>query len=420
MWLIYNIIQLFLLPFFVLALPLILLLRPAKSRNFFQRLGIGLIPAAIEPETPVIWIHALSVGEVLSVYPLVQALRRKRPDAVIVFSATTASGRELAGRRITPLGVDVISSPLDILPVVLRFLKRIRPDLFILVETDFWPNLIYSLHYQKIPALLVNGRISQKSMQSYNRFSFFFNPMFRRFSKICMQTAEDADNMLSLGLDREVIQTPGNLKYALAETATDSIRKSVLQAANEHLLLLCGSTHPGEETILLDVFCILKDSYQDIHLAIAPRDISRAKEIGASAHDKGLKVGYYSTDTHAETDCLVIDTIGDLQNLYPVADIAFIGGSMVNLGGHNPLEAVRHGVPTVFGPYMDNFSEISKELLDHEASFQVQDKDSLRHVLEQLIVSYSFRRKTGEKGAACFRQHQDVITNHLAIIEKYL
>lgn len=420
MWLIYNTIQLLLSPLILLALPFVLFLRPSKSKNLFERLGIGLQPVAKTPETPVVWIHALSVGEVVSVFPLVQALRKKHPDMIIVFSSTTASGRELAASRIARLGIDVISSPLDLLPVVLLFLKRLRPDLFILVETDFWPNLLYSLHDRNIPALLVNGRISQKSMQSYNRFSFFFKPMFKKFTKICMQTSEDSSSMLSLGIDQEVIQTPGNLKYAIAEATTDNHPRTPLKKVKGHLLILCGSTHPGEEFVLIDAFCTLRNEYPHIRLAIAPRDISRTKEIEDAAKDRGLKVGCYSKDAHFGQDCLIIDTIGDLQYLYPVADIAFIGGSMVDLGGHNPLEAARHGVPTIFGPYMDNFSEISKDLLEQEASFQVTGKDTLQQVLETLIVSESFRRNTGKKGATCFIRHKDVIANHLAIIEKYL
>lgn len=235
-----------------------------------------------------------------------------------------------------------------------------------------------------------------------------------------MQTTEDSVTMLSLGVDREAIQTPGNLKYAMSDSSSDSSPRPTLKPQKVGLLILCGSTHPGEETILLDVFCRMKNTHPDIHLAIAPRDISRSKEIGDSAHGKGLKTAYYSTAPDAVPDCLIVDTLGDLQYLYPVADIAFIGGSMVDLGGHNPLEAARHGVPTVFGLYMDNFSEITRELLDQKASFQVEGEDSLQEVLETLVVSDSLRTNTGEKGAACFSRHKDVIADHLAIIEQYL
>ncbi len=420
MRLVYNILQLLAAPLLLLALPL-LLFRPNKRHRLLQRLGRDLP----RPETcsgRVIWIHALSVGEVTSALPLVRALRAELPQATLIFSATTTSGRELAEARVGPLVNNVIAFPLDILPVVRHFIKRIAPDLFILVETDFWPNLLFELSAKTVPTVLVNGRISARSMRSYQRFAPLFRPLFNQFELLCMQTADAAAAMRRLGVSRHKVQTLGNLKCAVPEAAhvADPQSSPSLSGRSQHqVLIVCGSTHPGEEELLLSCCKTLARRYQ-LHLALAPRRIERSGELLRLAAQFDLPATLMTQRSTDITAVTIIDTIGDLAALYGHADIAFIGGSLVPEGGHNPIEAAREGCPILFGPHMEDFAEISAELLACQAAFQVRNEETVSATLEQLIQFPDLRRTTGLRAQDCTRQQGNVIGAHLAMIRKLL
>jgi 3-deoxy-D-manno-octulosonic-acid transferase len=419
MRLFYNILQLLLSPLLALYLLYIYFARKEKWQALLPRLGYGLKSfQTSQSKSPVIWIHALSVGETTSAIPLVTEIVREEPDTCIVLSATTTSGRKLAEEKLGSLVDTIVPFPLDIAPVVKAFINIINPDLFILVETDFWPNLLSSLHARNIPALLVNGRISEKSMNKYRRFRFFFTPMFNHFTSLCMQTAVDAENMNHLGISKNKLETLGNLKYRPG-LATRSESSLWLTPPPENLFILCGSTHPGEEDIILEAYKKLISSRHHLNLAIAPRQPSRTDDIARLAERFNLSTKRYSARPDQLADLLLIDTIGDLAELYSLCDIAFIGGSLVSEGGHNPLEASFHGIPCLFGPHMDDFREISQELISNRAAFQVS-VNTLLDTLERLIDSEQLRKDTGENANRYMSQHKNVIPAHLAIIRKYL
>ncbi|MCB2214876.1 3-deoxy-D-manno-octulosonic acid transferase [Desulfofustis glycolicus] len=416
----YNTVQLLSAPLLLLALP-VLLCRPSKRRKLLQRFGSGL-PGPGAYSGRVIWIHALSVGEVTSALPLVRALRSELPHDTIIFSATTTSGCDLAETRVAPFVDNVIAFPVDILPVVRHFIKRIAPDLFILVETDFWPNLLYELSAASVPAVLVNGRISARSMRSYQRFAPLFRPLFNKFDLLCMQTAASAAAMRQLGVAHDKVRTLGNLKCVVPESdrAPGSQAPPALSGRSpEQLLILCGSTHPGEEEMLFACGQTLARRH-DIHLALAPRRIERSGELLRLAAQFGLSATLLTQRSTAGTAVTIIDTIGDLAALYGFADIAFIGGSLVPEGGHNPLEAARESCPILFGPHMEDFAEISDELLACQAAFQVRDEKTLLTTLEQLIQSPDLRRTTGLRSLECARHQGNVIDSHLALIRELL
>ncbi len=419
MRLFYNILQLLLSPLAALYLLSIYFTRKEKWHSILPRLGYGLKPIQkSHKKGPVIWIHALSVGETTSAIPLIAEISREEPDSCIVFSATTASGRKLAKEKLWALVDALVPFPLDITFVVKSFINNINPDLFILVETDFWPNLLGSLRAHNIPAILVNGRISEKSMRNYHRFRFFFRPMFNQFSTLCMQTIADSENMYRLGISKDKLESLGNLKYksSLATGSESSLRLTV---PPEHLFILCGSTHPGEEEIILNSYKQLINSHHHLNLAIAPRQPNRADDIARLAERLSLSVKRYSDRPDHLVDLLLIDTIGDLASLYSRCHIAFIGGSLVPEGGHNPLEAAVHGIPCLFGPHMDDFREISEELISTGAALQVS-ADSLLSILDRLIRSDDLRKETGKQATHYMSQHQNVIPAHLAVIRKYL
>ncbi|MCW5200177.1 hypothetical protein VU05_05765, partial [Desulfobulbus sp. F1] len=312
----------------------------------------------------VIWLHALSVGEVTSALPLVKAIRENICPARIVFTAATRSGRELAEKLIKLHADLVLYSPLDVPCAVRQYLEAIKPSLFILVETDFWPNWLQQLKQRQVPVMLVNGRISAKSFAAYRRFAFFFQPMFRCFSLLSMQTAHDRSLMIELGNPAERVVCLGNLKYEVGRG--ESIRLgSVSRYDDTGHVWVCGSTHPGEEELIFAAFKtvgaylrVCPDNLP-LRLIIAPRKIERGSELVKLAHQFGLTADLRSSGTATNSNVLILDTIGELSSCYSLARLAFIGGSLVAEGGHNPIEAAVQGVPVLFGPHMDDFAEIA-------------------------------------------------------------
>mgnify|MGYP000201926233 CR=1 FL=1 len=416
----YNILQLLLSPLLAICLLFIIFTKKEKWHTLKPRFGYGIRPFKRAPKKgPVIWIHALSVGETTSAVPLITEIVREEPEISIVFSVTTTSGRKLADEQIASLVDAIVPFPLDIYFVVETFIDKIKPDLFVLVETDFWPNLLGSLRSRNIPAILVNGRVSEKSMSQYHRYRSFFKPMFDNFNSLCVQTSVDAENFIRLGINKNKLKTLGNLKYRSGAPARSlfSIPFTLLPG---NLFIICGSTHGGEEEIILTVYKELIAKHPHLNIAIAPRHPSRADAIIGLANDYGLSTTRYSSRPERFEDLLLIDTIGDLAELYSTCDIAFIGGSLVAEGGHNPLEAAFHGIPTIFGPYMDDFHEISQELVQNLAAIQVSGSSSLYSALDRLISSDQFREDTGLKVKDYMSNYQNVIPAHLAIIRKHL
>jgi len=309
---------------------------------------------------PVIWMHALSVGEVTSALPLVKGIRESVRPVRIVFTAATRSGRELAEQLIAPHVDLVLFSPLDFPCAVRRYLDAIRPNLFILVETDFWPNWLHQLRRRQIPAMLVNGRISEKSFAAYRRFALFFRPMFRCFSLLSMQTAQDRDKMIALGIPAERLVCFGNLKYDLSASRAAAF---ALPAFSSGPVWICGSTHPGEEELIFSAFKKLAGA--SLRLIIAPRKIERGGELLKLTRSFGLNAVLRSSgDAVAESCVLILDTIGELAGCYSLARLAFIGGSLVDEGGHNPIEAAAQGVPVLFGAHTEDFAEIARDLVN--------------------------------------------------------
>ena len=422
MLILYNIIQLLLLPILALALPFYLLARRDKREVIPERLGFSTEPLRKAHDgEPVIWIHALSVGEVTSALPLIKALRDDQPRCTLVFTASTRTGLALADKLAGSTVDRVQYFPFDLLAVVKQSIRKLKPDLFILVETDFWPNFLAELDSRSIPAILVNGRISSQSIRAYLRFGFFFRPVFDRFAYLCMQTAEDTTNMLKLGIDRTKLGTLGNLKFAPNTQAESRVSgKEVFTAERNCLNILCGSTHPGEESILLGVYRRLQQTGYPVHLLIAPRDIKRSDEIEEMARQQGFTAGRFSHPGGNDGDITLIDTIGDLAHLYAFADLAFIGGSLVPEGGHNPLEAARAGCPVLFGPHMDDFSEIRTALLEVGGGFEVADGDGLESTMKRLLESETPRREAGAAARAFVERHLDVIPNHIKKIKQVM
>lgn len=375
------------------------------------------------PKQQTIWIHALSVGETTSALPLVKGIREEYPDAVIVFSTTTRSGQALAEKLIKPYVETIISAPLDFLPAIQSFIRSIQPDIFILTETDFWPNWLFLLNQKSIPTVLVNGRISQESFTKYNRFPWFFRPLFSGFTALSMQTDEDCQNLKQLGISSAKIHTLGNLKLDTLllsnplPNGDPSQLKKRYGLLPDAMVLICGSTHEGEETILFNVFVKLKEVFPKLQFIVAPRDIGRSNEILSLAQTYNLRC---SQKTHLAKDItydiLILDTLGELAAVYQIADAAFIGGSLVASGGHNPLEAAVFATPVLFGSHMEDFSEIATELVNCEGGIQVAGEVELQESLINIFANTSYRKEKGQLARQWVRDNQGVVRRHLDIL----
>lgn len=422
MIILYNMLQLL---FLVVFLPFILLFVLCSSKyrgRVPARLGFGLkkrLQTRSFPEraNTTFWIHALSVGETTSAEPLIQGLKIRFPDSRIIFSVTTKSGREVADKRLTHLVDTILDGPLDILPVVHCFQKLIAPDFFVLVETDFWPNNLLLLKEKNIPTMLVNGRVSEKSITGYKRMPFFFGPMFRSFSALCMQTNADKVKMESLGLPAETVLTLGNLKFDIPEIqpSLHNIRFEKY-LPKDRTIFICGSTHPGEEDLLISSYVEVREEYPELYLLIAPRNIKRTAEIQEIAKKHALTSALKTDPSSAFSDLFILNTIGELAACYSVCHIAFVGGSLVPKGGHNPIEPASIGIPVLFGPHMEDFSEIADSLIDCGGGQRVRSKRELSNTLRNYMRDKDERRRRGVAGNNFVNEHRGVIDKHLNLL----
>lgn len=415
----YNILSLFALPFLLVVFGC----QKKYRHRLPSRLGWGL-RQRLAPRTtakPTLWVHALSVGEVTSAVPLLRAMRDHYPGACLLLSVTTASGKTVAERQLQGVVDQIIDGPIDILPVVTHYLDVIAPDLYILVETDFWPGLLHALKRRSVPALLVNGRISQASMRRYQRGKFFFLPMFQCLNALAMQTACDRDNMRQLGLGAERLPVLGNLKFAtLPQPPSDSLELNTLIPPG-HRLFVAGSTHPGEEELVLKAFCRLRATFPELFLVLVPRNPQRGSDIAKIARQFGLSPGLRSSPMYGTTELLIVDTLGELLACYGLASLAYVGGSLVAKGGHNPLEPASLGVPILFGPHMEDFSEIAVLLLDGDAAQTVSDASTLAAAAASILADPLVHARMGKAARQIVLSRGDtVIDNHLNLIRSLL
>lgn len=413
--------------------------RPEKFRRLRGRLGPfwdAALTNFVPPNNhPRIWLHVLSVGEVSSALPLALAIRERFPDAFLIVTVATESGETFARKSLAGTANLILAAPVDWLPSVSRFLDRLRPDLFIQVETDFWPGLLFSLQRRNIPALLVNGRISAASFRRYRRFRALFRPMFACFSTLAMQTEADRDKMIAFGLPPGRLPVLGNLKYAAGQAPVASEAIAALLPPGRRLWV-CGSTHPGEEGIIFAVYSRLRARFPDIILLVAPRRPERGEELVRLAGEYSLaaslrsrqcsreyshECGWQDAENGLAFDLLILDSIGELASCYFLADVASIGGSLVPEGGHNPLEAAWAGKPILFGPHMEDFSEIAEALIAADAARVVTGAAELTAALTEIFADPDTRRKMGAAALAVVAaRRQGVLHDHLDAIAELL
>jgi len=424
----YNILSLFLL------VPALLYhLYRSVSRGRPAALGerFGLIPPAelaLIANRPVIWLHAVSVGESVAARPLLKALRLRYPNHAIVVSNTTETGRGVtAGFPEKDL---CIYFPFDFLPAVRRTLDAVKPALVIIMETEIWPNFNREAARRGIPVILANGRISDRSYGRYLRFAWFFRHALEFCSRLCMQTATDRERIIAIGAPAERVLATGNLKYDIPCRQVPPEERAALRQRyaipGGMTVIAAASTHPGEEEAVLASFRELLATHGQLVLVLVPRHPERATQVAGLLEKEGLP---FLRRTALAADAppplsggsvLLVDTVGELMGIYALSDLAFVGGSLVPTGGHNLLEPASLGIPSVFGPHMANFREIAGLVLKCRAGLQVDDAAGLTRACRTLIEDARQRRETGANGLAMVRENGGATERHLAVIAEYV
>ncbi len=388
----------------LLALPYWIweMVRHGKYRaGLTERLGKVPRRLAEQAAQPTIWIHAVSVGEVLAISGLVHELRRIFPQFRIVISTTTDAGQKLAR---THFGKEsVFYFPLDFGFAVRPYLQALRPQLVILAETEFWPNFLRLAHQSKSPVAVVNARISDRSWPGYRRFRRMLAGILRHVDLFLAQTPEDATRLQDIGAISDRVQVSGNLKFDVAVPATPQIvarLREVFQRAGAGPIIVCGSTVEGEEPLLLEAFENVLLSYQDAVMILAPRHPERFDEVAQLLEQLNIRFWRRSSwNGEAITSgVLLVDSIGELAVLYALGDIAFVGGSLVPRGGHNIIEPAQHGVPIIVGNHTENFRDIIGLFQSHDA-VRVVSPNELSKVWMNLLSNELERRALGQRAA---------------------
>jgi len=405
----------------IFSLPPYLLVNKGR---FKERLGLNL-PNLGESEVGRLWVHALSVGELLSAIPLLEALRNRYPSREIVFSVKTATGLEIARERLRGKIDYLLPMPLDFWWSVRRMIKNINPAIYILVETDIWPGLISSLKKRAIKTILVNGRVSPRTGRSYIRWRFFVKRMLRSLELFLMQTELDKNRIIRGGISPDKVKVTGNIKFDRKwRPLDDRERNRWLKLLNRKngLIWVAGSTHRPEEKIIFNVFDELLKSFPDLSLIIGPREAHRFDEVYYLARDLGFRA-IRRTELPAENqeyNVFILNTLGELGQVYGLADVAFVGGSLASIGGHNVLEPAFFGMPVLFGPYTYNFAAMSQLLIKCGGGKMVADESELLHAMVELLGKKNKREQMGERAKRFVEQNQGALERVIGILKPYL
>jgi 3-deoxy-D-manno-octulosonic-acid transferase len=422
--LILSLATLVLLPYYLLRG-----LRYGKvRRGIRERLG-ALSAERLEPLAgrPVIWVHAVSVGETRAAVPLIKALKARYPDHAILLSNVTETGHAVArGLRDVDL---CLFFPFDLSWVVRRVLAAVRPQLAVIVETEIWPNFVRQCHRDGIPVLLVNGRISDRSFPRYRRVRWLLQPVLRRFSAFCMQSQLDAERIVAMGAAAARVEVTRNLKFDMQAKVPDLAEVVKLKAgfrlSGNEQIWVAGSTHAGEEEAVVQAYGELLATGHQVLLVLVPRHPERCRAVAEMLGARGLAVTLRSRIAERPTDLragevLLVDSIGEMLSFYALADLVFVGGSLVDIGGHNILEASLLKKPVLFGPFMHNFKEISRLLAEARGGIEVANGAELTAAVGRLLADPDLRQAMGQGGYGLLADHAGATAHTLRVIARLL
>jgi 3-deoxy-D-manno-octulosonic-acid transferase len=369
----------------------------------------------------VLWIHAVSVGEVNLCTQLIRALEPRLPNLKIVVSCTTTTGMAEYRRRL-PNRISKIYYPLDRRSIVNRAIATINPAAIILLEAEIWPNFIWRAQRRGIPMFLTNARLSDRSYPRYKRFGFLFRSLFASFAGVGCQNEEDAVRLRGVGCRPEAVRVVGNMKFdaaKLTEQRTLDVYALLRQlgVAPDAPILVAGSTHSGEEAVLADLVKRLRARFPKLFLVLVPRHFERCRDVGQVLRERGVKFVYRNEIfptaqlKPGAVDCLLVNTTGELRFFYEVATVVFVGKSLTAVGGQNPVEPAALGKPIVFGPHMQNFADVVQLFLKKDAAIQVKTAGELETAVAGLLADKPRRAELG-------RNALEVVSGNLGAVER--
>ena len=387
----YNVVILLISPVLLVYFLVRLWLRGFDLRAVRER--FGFLPGLPDAEGGRLWLHAVSVGEVGVAAVLVPALLKKKPGLRIVLSTVTPTGRNEAG-KISGLE-QLIYLPLDFPLIIRSALKRIRPSMITLIETEIWPNLVAEAARQDIPVSIVNGRLSERSYHKYKRFQFFFSSLLKRFTDVLARGERDAERFLDLGATS--VRVSGNVKYDTPAPPKEPPHLAYGLGACRHVIV-AGSTHPGEEKLIGEVLVSIDRKIPGVGLLLAPRHLERVAQVEADLQDAGISPVRWSQvkDKDGEHQAVILDVMGELADAYGCAAMAIIGGSFIPHGGQNPIEAARWAVPCLCGPHMENFAEVTCEMVKQGGAIQLSGRENLETAVMKWLDDPELRNLAGE------------------------
>jgi 3-deoxy-D-manno-octulosonic-acid transferase len=373
-----------------------------------------------------VWVHAVSVGETLAAVPIVRELVKKRPRLTIYFSTVTETGNAVARENLGGM-CRIFFFPFDFPFSVDRVVNTLRPDVFVVVETEIWPNTLKAVHDSGARAVLVNGRISPRSFRGYSKARFFMRRVLPLISHFNMQTAQDAERITALGAPGDRVSVAGNVKFDqacgnIADKGREFTR-AALGIPDGAVVMVAGSTHEGEEEEALKAYSLLLASFPDCVLIIAPRHPERFRPVEELI--KREKLNYilksaFKGETLQPPCVILLDTMGELAGVYAVGDINFVGGSWAPVGGHNVLEPAAFGKPVFFGPHMHNFQEISRILKESGAGIEVRDGTHLAEEGGKILNDPARMRALGAAARDVLMRNRGALVKNVELIERYL
>ena len=409
MFLIYSFV--YTLVIFFLFIPQYLK-RPKELRRKWVREKLGSLPEMASS----FWVHAVSVGEVSAVLQLLRLLRGKYPDIPIVLSTITDTGLKVASDKV-PEGVKVVYLPFDINWILEKAFRRTNPKTFIVMETELWPNIFRVSSKKNVPVIIVNGRISEKSSKGYRKLVFFMRRVFSYVTVFSMQSNLDAERLKAIGADENRVRVSGNFKFDMEISG----KLPEWTAAIKAPVIVAGSTHHGEEELVISAYRENLAKFPALKLVLAPRHPERFSEVIDMLNAKQIpfvRRSELDSDTKPFSEnVLLLDSIGELSSVYGIADIAIIGKSFIGTGGQNPLEPAYWGKPILCGPHMENFP-FMREFYDSGAAFEV-GPTSLAKKIGTLLVNPELAKTAGEKARTLYESKSGAVNRALEIIEKY-
>ncbi|WP_062487165.1 3-deoxy-D-manno-octulosonic acid transferase [Candidatus Nitrospira inopinata] len=410
----------------LIATPIVvglLLAKPRCRRGFLQRMGWQAHPSDKEQrDRPVVWVHAVSLGEAVAAAPLVKALRERHPELCYIVTTVTETGREAVEQRLAGVA-EHRYAPLDFPWAVSGMVNRLRPSLYLFVETELWPNVLWTLNDRRIPTILVNGRLSSRSFDRQNRGAVrsFYRSVIRSITLCLMQADRDRQRIVALGADPSRVHTTGNIKFdqplPAGEDGEASERRFGLNQSDR--LILAGSTHAGEEEMLVAAYRRIVEADPSVVLMLAPRHIERVERVESMIRDAGFTVQRKSRIEQKGRGprVVILDTRGELARAYREATVAFVGGTLVPVGGHNLLEPAAWGKPVLFGPYTDHCAEVATMLEEAGGGRRVRDVEELVRVCGEWLADPHARERVGGAARRVVSDNQGALQRTLDLIE---